>query len=260
MDVRVDGRVVIVTGATQGAGEAIATRIAGGGAEAIVLTGRNAARGAKVAAALAALGPATFFVAADLAEADAPAKIAAATLERFGRIDGLVNAAGLTDRNAPQVPDAGLWDRLFAVNARAPYHLMQLAVADMLRRKVAGSIVNILSMNAYCGLPELAIYAATKGALATLTRTVANAHLADRIRVNGVMMGWTNTPGEQQMQADRLGKGAGWEAEVAATLPLRRLLSADEVARLALYLLSDASGLQTGTLVDLEQRVMGAPV
>lgn len=258
MEVRLDGRVILVTGATQGVGESIATRVAGAGAEAIILTGRNAARGAAVAAALTGLGPRTLFVPADLAEADAPARIAAAALARFGRIDALVNAAGLTDRGPALAADPALWDRLFAVNARAPYYLMQAAIADMQARGAPGAIVNILSMNAHCGTPDLAVYSASKGALATLTKTAAQGCLAARIRVNGIMMGWTVTPGEHEMQARTLGKGDGWEAEVAATRPLKRLLSADEVARLTLYLLSDASGLQTGTLVDLEQRVVGA--
>jgi NAD(P)-dependent dehydrogenase (short-subunit alcohol dehydrogenase family) len=136
---------------------------------------------------------------------------------------------------------------------------MQAAIRDMLHRKAPGAIVNILSMNAYCGSPELAIYSATKGALATLTRNAANAHLADRIRINGIMMGWAATPGENQMQGVTLGKGNDWAAQAAAGMPLGRMLTDDEVAQLALFMLSDASGLMTGTLVDLEQTVLGAP-
>ncbi|MEQ1768597.1 MAG: SDR family oxidoreductase, partial [Devosia sp.] len=96
-------------------------------------------------------------------------------------------------------------------------------------------------------------------ALATLTKNAAHAHLADRIRANGIMMGWASTPGEKTMQGDKLGKGAAWEAEAAASQPLGRLLSEHEVAQLTIFMLSDASGMQTGTLVDLEQIVAGAP-
>ena len=92
----------------------------------------------------------------------------------------------------------------------------------------------------------------------TLTKNAANAHLADRIRVNGIMMGWAASPGEERMQAQTLGKGADWAAAVAAAMPLKRLLSVDEVARLAVFLLSDASGLMTGALIDMEQKVVGA--
>jgi NAD(P)-dependent dehydrogenase (short-subunit alcohol dehydrogenase family) len=99
----------------------------------------------------------------------------------------------------------------------------------------------------------------TKGALATLTKNAANANLRDRIRVNGIMIGWAATPAEREMQARTLGRGEGWEAEVARGLPLGRLLTAEEVANLAVLLLSGASGLMTGALIDLEQRVTGAP-
>jgi NAD(P)-dependent dehydrogenase (short-subunit alcohol dehydrogenase family) len=77
--------------------------------------------------------------------------------------------------------------------------------------------------------------------------------------VNGINMGWVATPNENRMQGEILGKGENWAAEVSEAMPLKRLLSIDEVARLALYLLSDLSGLQTGTLIDLEQAVLGAP-
>ena len=255
MQVSLSGMVVVVTGGSQGVGEAIARLAATSGAGGLVLTGRDEGRGRAVAESL---GLPAVFVAADLADPEAPARVAGAALARFGRIDGLVNAAGLTDRGSMLTGDAALWDRLFAVNARAPYLLMQAAIRDMTARGAAGSIVNILSMNAYCGTPELAIYAATKGALATLTKNAANAHLADRIRVNGIMMGWTASPAEERMQADTLGKGADWATQVAAGLPLKRLLSIDEVARLAVFLLSDASGLMTGALIDMEQKVVGA--
>ncbi len=255
MDVSLSGMVVLVTGGSQGVGAAIARLAASSGAEGLVLTGRDAARGQSVADSL---GVPAIFVAADLGDPEAPAAVAGAALARFGRIDGLVNAAGITDRGSVLTGDAGLWDRLFAVNARAPYLLMQAAIRDMVSRGAEGSIVNILSMNAYCGTPELAVYAASKGALATLTRNAANAHLADRIRVNGIMMGWAASPAEDRMQAGTLGNGADWATQVAAGMPLKRLLSVDEVARLAVFLLSDASGLMTGALIDMEQKVVGA--
>jgi NAD(P)-dependent dehydrogenase (short-subunit alcohol dehydrogenase family) len=255
MDVVLTGKVVLVTGGTSGVGEGIARLAAASGAQAVVITGRDAGRGQAVGDAL---GVPALFVAADLADPDAPARVAGAALARFGRIDALVNAAGLTDRGSVVSGDVGLWDRLFAVNARAPFLLMQAAIRDMQARTAPGAIVNILSMNAHCGAPDLAVYAATKGALATLTRNAAHAHLGDGIRVNGIMMGWAATPAEDRMQGDTLGHGAGWAAAVAAGMPLRRMLTVDEVARLAVFLLSDASGLMTGALIDMEQKVVGA--
>jgi NAD(P)-dependent dehydrogenase (short-subunit alcohol dehydrogenase family) len=254
MQVSVAGKVVVITGGTQGVGAAIAVACAG--ADGIVLVGRDGAKGDAVAADLRAGGTPVAVVAVDLSDPAAPEIVANAALQHFGRIDALVNAAGITDRGDFLTADAVLWDRLFAVNARAPFFLMQAAIRDMRARAVPGAIVNILSMNAHGGIPELAVYSATKGALATLTKNAAHAHLADRIRVNGIMMGWAATPGEQEMQAQRLGKGDGWQATVAAGLPLGRLLTVQEVAQLALFLLSDASGLMTGTLIDMEQRVV----
>ena len=254
MEVSLSG-VVVVTGGSQGVGAAIARLAAGSRAEGLVLTGRDGVKGRAVAEGL---GVPAEFVAADLADPAAPGRVAGAALDRFGRIDGLVNAAGLTDRGSMLTGDAALWSRLFAVNARAPFLLMQAAIRDMRARGRLGSIVNILSMNAYCRAPELAVYSATKGALATLTKNAANAHLADHIRVNGIMMGWAASPAEERMQAETLGKGEDWATQVAAGLPLKRLLTVDEVARLAVFLLSDASGLMTGRLIDREQKVVGA--
>jgi NAD(P)-dependent dehydrogenase (short-subunit alcohol dehydrogenase family) len=259
VQVRVDGMVALVTGATQGVGRAVAERLAGAGATGLVLTGRDPRRGAEAAAAIEALGVPAAFEAADLADPDAPARLVAACLDRFGRVDGLVNAAGRTDRASLVDATASDWATLFDVNARAPFFLMQAAIAAMRRAGRGGSIVNVLSMNAHCGAPELAVYAATKAALALLTRNAANAHAADRIRVNGVNMGWTLTPAEDAMQAVTLGRGPGWIDAAAASRPFGRLFAADEVANLVVFLLSDAAGPITGALVDQEQWVVGAP-
>jgi NAD(P)-dependent dehydrogenase (short-subunit alcohol dehydrogenase family) len=258
VEARLDGKIVLFTGATQGVGAAIAEAAARSGVAGLLLTGRDAGRGAAVAERIRRLGPETHFITADLAETDAPARIVAECLDRYGRIDLLVNAAGLTDRASFLDADIDVWTKLFDVNARAPFFLMQAAIRAMRERGQGGSIVNVLSMNAHCGSPELAVYSATKGALATLTRNAANAHRHDRIRVNGIMMGWVATDGEKTMQAEVLGRGPGWIAEAEAGMPFGRMVSVEEVANLAVFLLSDASGPMTGALVDQEQWVLGA--
>ena len=259
MDVALEGKTLVVTGGTQGLGETVARLALASNVEAIAIVGRNAERGARVAGDLSAGGRPCFFIQADLAEPTAPARAMAQAIEKLGRVDCLVNGAALTDRASLEAGTIADWERIFSVNARAPFFTMQAAVADMKARHASGSIVNILSVNAHCGAPDLAVYSASKGALSTLTRNVANAHLSDRIRVNGINMGWVATPNEQAMQARTLGKGEDWEKIAAAGLPLGRLLTMDEVARLTLFLLSDASGLMTGTLIDMEQTVFGAP-
>ncbi|MBZ9766023.1 SDR family oxidoreductase [Mesorhizobium sp. CA6] len=258
MEVRLDGKVVLVTGATQGIGRAIAETLARSGAAGLLITGRDQKRGNPVTAELSAMGTPAAFAAADLGDPEAPALLAQACIDHFGRIDGLVNAAGLTDRASFVDGTLDNWAALFAVNARAPFFLMQAAIADMKKRGQGGSIVNILSINAHCGSPELAVYSATKGALATLTKNAANAHRFDRIRVNGINVGWTDTPAERVMQAETLGHGPGWLDAANATQPFGRLFSVTHIANLAVFLLSDAAGPMTGALIDQEQWVIGA--
>jgi NAD(P)-dependent dehydrogenase (short-subunit alcohol dehydrogenase family) len=145
MRVGLDGMVVLVTGAARGIGAAIAEHAAEAGAEALVLVDRD-----PVALDLPC-DVAT--VTADLALPDAPKEAIAAALARFGRIDGLVNAAGLTSRGGYGDATVEFWNRMFSVNTRAPFFLMDGAIADMKARGAPGSIVNIQSMNAHCGAP-----------------------------------------------------------------------------------------------------------
>jgi NAD(P)-dependent dehydrogenase (short-subunit alcohol dehydrogenase family) len=251
MKLGLQGRALIVTGAASGIGAAIARMLADEGADTLILTDRDGPGLGRIAADLSAVS-----VEADLLDPGAPAAIARVAQDRFGRIDGLVNAAGLTTRASFETATPETWETLFAVNARAGFFLMQAAIADMRRRAAAGAIVNILSMNAYCGIPELAVYSATKGAMVTLTKNAAHAHMADRIRVNGINLGWVATEAERALQAAR--HGAGWLEEQAAAQPLGRLVTAEECARLAVFLVSEASVPMSGAVIDLEQKVAGA--
>lgn len=257
MDLQLGRQVVVVTGAASGIGAAVARLLAAEGAGGLVLTDRDATGLARLATDLMPATPVET-VAADLTDPAAAAAIASAAITRFGRIDGLVNAAGLTTRGSFGTGTVAIWDQLFAVNARAGFLLMQAAIADMKRRGAGGAIVNILSMNAHCGTPELAIYAGTKGAMQTLTKNAAHAHMADRIRVNGINLGWVATEGEQRMQAETLGKGEGWLEAVTAAQPLGRLVTAGECAQLVAFLISDASAPMSGAVIDFEQKVAGA--
>lgn len=248
------GKAVMITGGFQGVGLEIARHAQANGAARILLAGRDAGKAERAKAEIAGAE----LVFGELSDPQVPARLMAEALAN-GPLDGLVNAAGNTERAGFLDGSAEQFDRIFAINARAPYLLMGAMIAHLRGRGAPGSIVNIQSINAHCGTPELAIYSASKGALATLTRNAANAHVADRIRVNGINMGWAASDAEQIMQAQTLGKGDDWAEKAAATRPLGRLLEVGEVARLVIYLLSDLSGLQTGTSIDLEQVVMGAP-
>jgi NAD(P)-dependent dehydrogenase (short-subunit alcohol dehydrogenase family) len=256
MRVGLDGRVLIVTGAAQGIGRAVALRAAAAGAAGLLVTDRNVAD--SLVQELEAAGAPATFVTADLEHEDAADRIAAACLERFGRIDALANAAGDTTRASIADGDPALFDRLMGVNAKAPLLLMQRAIADMRGRGAGGSIVNILTMNVHGGSPKVAFYAAGKAALALLTRNAAQAHRFERIRINGVNVGWTDTPGERTTQASIADRGDAWLDARAAEQPFGRLLTPDDVARLTLFLLSDCSAPMTGAIIDQEQSVVGA--
>ncbi len=252
-----EGRVFVVTGSTQGIGESIALALAGEGAAGLVICGRNEANGARVKAALEAVGAGAEYVAADLADPEACRRVVAVCDERFGRIDGLVNAAGLTDRGTIDDTSLELWDRMFAVNVRAPFLLMQEAIRLMKRDGRGGAIVNIVTMSSHGGQPKLTAYCASKGALATLTKNVANAVRFEKIRVNGINIGWTATPNEHRVQLAE-GQPEDWLSRAEAAQPMGRLIAPEDVANLTLFLLGPDSGVMTGSLIDCDQTVIGA--
>jgi NAD(P)-dependent dehydrogenase (short-subunit alcohol dehydrogenase family) len=254
--------IYLVTGGTQGVGAAIALRLAQAGAGGVMLAGRDEARGQAVAAELEGHGCAAGFVAAELADVAACRRAVAACEARFGRLDGLVNAAGITDRGGIDDTTPELWDRLFAVNVRAPFFLSQEAVKLMRRNSIegdrqAGSIVNIITMSSHGGQPKLTAYSASKGALATLTRNLGHALRAERIRVNGLNIGWTETPNEHRVQLAE-GQPADWLARAEAHQPFGRLIKPSDVAEAALFLIGPGSGLMTGSVIDYDQMVIGA--
>lgn len=252
------GRVCVVTGGTQGLGEATARLLAERGAEAVAIVGRNAERGRKVAAALEGLGAKAHAIAADLADTDQAASIIGEADRRFGRVDVLVNAAALTDRGSILDTSPELFDRMFAVNVRAPFFLMQAAAKVMRREGRGGTMVNILSTSSYGGQPFLAAYSSSKGALGILTRNAAYALMRDRIRINGLNIGWMDTPGEHGIQKRAHDAPPDWLVKAEAGMPTGRLLKPAEVARAIAFLASDESGMMSGALVDFDQSVQGA--
>jgi NAD(P)-dependent dehydrogenase (short-subunit alcohol dehydrogenase family) len=252
-----EGKVAVVTGSTQGLGAATARLLAERGAAGLVICGRNEERGRAVAEELGPLCP-THFVDADLAHvADCRAVIRTADQE-FGRVDVLVNSAAKTDRGTILDTQPELFDAIFATNVRAPFFLMQEAIAIMIREKIAGTIVNVLSMSSHGGQPFITAYCASKGALATLTRNVAFSVLRNGIRVNGLNIGWMDTPGEATVQKTYHDAPDDWVAEAEAKLPAGRLLKPQEVARAIAFLAGRESGMMTGSLVDFDQQVLGA--
>jgi NAD(P)-dependent dehydrogenase (short-subunit alcohol dehydrogenase family) len=253
-----EGRVIAITGGTQGLGEATARLAVERGATGIAIVGRDAARGEFVAGELKASGADAVFVAVDLGDPDAADKVAAAVDAHFGVLHGLVNAAAETDRGSVWDTTAALIDRLMAVNVRAPMLLLQAAARIMKRERVPGSIVNIGSVAGYGSEVFLFPYATSKSALHAMTRNAAFALARDRIRVNLLNPGWMDTPAEDAIQRRYHGAGDDWLARAEAEQPFGRLLKPDEVARGICFLLSDESGMMTGACLDFDQTVIGA--
>ncbi len=251
------GNTILITGGTQGIGEGIARAAAVAGAGGICLTGRDATRGTRLAQEISNLGCPAHFIAGDLADAITCRDIVAGAIARLGRLDGLVNAAGLTDRGTIEDTSIELWDRLFAVNVRAPFILTQELVRHLKSTQRPGSVVNIITRSSHGGQPFLTAYSSSKGALATLTKNTAHALRTHRIRVNGLNIGWADTPGEHAIQ-QRDGNPADWLTRAEPQQPFGRLIKPHDVAMAAVYLLSDASEMMTGALIDFDQNVMGA--
>jgi NAD(P)-dependent dehydrogenase (short-subunit alcohol dehydrogenase family) len=253
---RLENRIAVITGSGSGMGEGIARLFASEGAP-VVVSDKNEASAAAVAASIEKDGGQAICQRADVSiEADCRALIRQ-TVRTYGRIDVLVNNAGITTRGNIENTTCEVWDQIFATNVRGAFLCMQQAVACM-KQQGAGSIINVGSVNAYVGEAKLMAYSASKGALATLTRNTANYLNRYGIRVNQLNPGWTMTPNEHRVKIEE-GKGEGWVAEAIRTRPFGRLLFPRDIALAALYFASDESHCITGSVVDLEQYPIGAP-
>lgn len=246
----------MITASGTGMGEGIARLFASEGAP-VVISGRNETQGAAVAASIVSEGGHAIFQRADVrSETDCRALIDA-TVKFYGRIDVLVNNAGISTRGNIENTTPEAWDEIFATNVRGAFICMQQAVRYMKEQR-RGSIVNIGSVNAYIGEPKLMAYSASKGALMTLTKNTASYLNQYRIRVNQLNVGWTLTPNEHQVKLAE-GKGENWLEEAVATRPFGRLLLPRDIALAAVYFASDESECVTGSVLDVEQYPVGAP-
>ncbi|MGW3424014.1 SDR family oxidoreductase [Streptomyces phaeochromogenes] len=246
-----EDKVVLVNGGSQGVGAGIVQAAVREGAT-VVFTGRRAEIGEKLAADTGA-----HFVRADLSDAAQARDSVVQTVDTYGRVDCLVNAAGLTSRGSLLDTTPELFDAHIAINLRAPFFAMQAAVTDMVARKAPGTVVNVISSAEHGGQPFLAPYVAAKAGLAGLTRNAAHAHRWDRVRINGLNIGWTDTQGEDATQRAFHGAGDDWLEKASASQPMGKLGQVDEIADFVVFLLSDRSGVVTGSVIDWDQIVFG---
>ncbi|MDA9020288.1 SDR family oxidoreductase [Flavimaricola sp.] len=255
---RIDGKVAVITGGTQGLGAAIARLFAEARAAGIVIVGRGREKGEKVADQIKAdHGTDVRMVLADLGNIEDVRMIIPQTVAAFGRVDILVNAAGLRDRGNMLNTAPDLFDRMIAVNTRAPFFLIQDASKVMIREGIEGRIVNIGSMSEHAGQPFLAPYSVSKGALATLTRHAGFALMRNRIHVNQLSIGWMNSDHERKLVELETGDPCFID-RVAATKPFGRILDPAEVARAVLWMASPDSGMMTGAIINFDQSIWGA--
>ncbi|MFF0187541.1 SDR family NAD(P)-dependent oxidoreductase [Streptomyces sp. NPDC005244] len=243
MSMRLEGKTALVTGATSNIGRAIAEAFASQGAH-VAVSGRSAERGEEVVAGIRARGGRADFVRADLDGSAAASRTLAeeATHVLGGRIDVLVNNAGIYPADSTTATDEKTFDRVYAVNVKAPFFLTA-AVAPAMVEAGGGSIINLGSWIARLGIPVGALYSSTKGAVETLTRAWAAEFGPQGVRVNAISPGvvLTPAPGEEH-PAEVMMKGT----------PANRMGSPEDIANAAVYLAADESAFVHGIVLDVD--------
>lgn len=245
---RLKDKVILVTGSTTGIGEGMARIFAREGARIMIHGTRE-----KAARLLAAeIGEQASFAIGPLEDPQVPARLIAETVSRFGRIDGLVNNAAAMTRSNLENTGVATFDRDIAINLRAPFLLIQAAFPHF-RKQGGGRVLNIGSINGYCGERDQFAYSISKGGLTTLTRNLADAYGPAGMRVNQLNVGWTLTPNEYELKKKE-GLPDDWPTKIPLTYaPSGRLLSPEDIAWAAVYFLSDEAALLNGAILDVEQ-------
>ena len=246
---RLAEKVVIITGSATGIGRAIAGRCVAEGAR-VVIHSLDRAECAAVAGALG--GERAVVHAEDLEAAGCAERLVDAALRAFGRLDAVVNNAAFVAQGDVHSTDAALFMKMIAVNALAPFLLIKAALPHLRARR--GCVLNIGSVNAYCGEPGLLPYSVSKGALMTLTRNLGDTLMrAEGVRVNQLNVGWVLTEKEAARKRDQ-GLRNDWYADLPPQFaPSGRILKPEEIAAAAVYWLGDECGPISGQVCDLEQ-------
>jgi meso-butanediol dehydrogenase / (S,S)-butanediol dehydrogenase / diacetyl reductase len=237
-------RCVVITGGASGMGAACAAEFAGRGANVIVVD-RNATLAGQMAAQLQLSAP----VCGDVGDSAFCDGVIATAVERFGRLDALVNAAGIIVRAPGITTDDDAWERIMRVNVSGTFYMCRAALRIMVPAR-SGAIVNFGSIWGDLGSSGVAAYCASKGAVHNLTRALAHDHATDGVRVNGVCPGEVRTPMLQSERSEPVTDEL--LARVAASVPMGRLAEPIEIARVVAFLASDAASYMTGSLVNVD--------
>jgi len=244
---RLRGKVVVVTGGTKGIGKAVATMAASEGAR-VVVHGRSEEDGRRVVRDIAErYGSEALFVQGDVGKEEDCGALIDKTVERFGRVDGLVNNAGIFPRGTMTDTTGELFDAIFSVNMKGSFFCSKYAILSM-QRTGGGSIVQMGSTNAYRGSKDLAAYSCSKGAMLTLNRHIAAHYARDGIRSNCITVGWVATEGELELQQKHYGRSPEELNDIAArAIGTGRMQTPEDIAHSAIFLLSDDASQVTGT-------------
>lgn len=246
---RLKDKVIIVTGSTTGIGKAIATRCVQEGAR-VVIHGLEEEWGKEV---LSALGNdnAVLHI-EDISQDGAAERIVDVAIKSFGKLDAIVNNAAMVVSSNIHTTDRAFLQKVLGINTIAPFELIKAALPELSKQK--GCVLNIGSVNAWSGEPNLLAYSMSKGALMTMTRNLGDTlHRENGVRVNQINPGWVLTETEKQRKKDH-GLAEDWyKALPDVYAPAGRILWPEEIAAAAVYWLADESGPISGQVVDLEQ-------
>jgi 2-dehydro-3-deoxy-D-gluconate 5-dehydrogenase len=237
------GRVAVVTGGNGGIGLGMAHGLAGAGAH-VVVAARNAG---KAEAAMAVLGDKSAFVAFDVASEHSCRAMISEVIGRFGRLDILVNNAGTSIRKPPETYTAAEWHAVLDTNLTGAFFCSQ-AAHPVMKQAGSGKMINIGSMFSLFGSAYAAPYAASKGALVQLTKSLATAWAEDNIQVNAVLPGWIDT----ELTRDARRQVAGLHERVLARTPAGRWGAPDDLAGVAVFLASAAADFITGAAIPVD--------
>ena len=246
---RLKDKVIIVTGSTTGIGKAIAIRCVQEGAR-VVLNGLEAEEGASVFASLGEENAVLHVQ--DLTEDDSAGRLVKLALAKFGKLDAVVNNAAWVVSGNIDTVDAGFLRRVMEINAIAPYRMIRAALPELQRNK--GNVLNVGSVNAYSGEPDLLPYSMSKGALMTMTRNLGDSLFREKgVRVNQINPGWVLTETETTRKREH-GLSDDWYRSLPNVYaPSGRIIAPAEIAAGAVFLLSDECAPVSGQVLDLEQ-------